>query len=124
MDSSGVTVPAERLSQALCGLRPRDHVLGKGRQLGKTLLHPGGDKGAGALAADQQAFVDQAVQRLADGDSRNREIVGQVPLWRQGLVGGQHVLGDRRAQGALQLLIQRRAALFVQSADGLGEVRH
>jgi len=79
----------------------RDHVFRKGRQLGKALFHPGGDEGAGALAAGEQALADQAVQRLAHRDARDAELLGHVPLGGQGVVGTQDLLVDRLAQGAL-----------------------
>jgi hypothetical protein len=85
----------------------RDHVLGERRQLGEALFHARGDEGARALATRQQAFADQAVQRLADGDARDAELVGHVPLGGQGVVGRQHLLLDGLAQRALQLLVER-----------------
>ena len=51
------------------------------------------------------------------------ELLGEVALGRQRLVGGEAILGDRVAQGALQLLIQRRAPLLIEAADHVGERR-
>ena len=49
---------------------------------------------------------------------------GDVALGGQGLVGGQAVIGYGLAQGALELLIERPASLFIQSADHFRQGRH
>ena len=87
-DSSGVTVPAARFSHTLRGLRPRARMSSENEvSLEKFFSTRLADERAGALAAHQQAFLDQPVDRLAHGDARNAELLGQIALRRQRVVG-------------------------------------
>ncbi len=73
------------------------------------------------MAARQQALSDQAVHGLAHGDPRNAELLGQLPLRRQGLVRCDQLALDRRPQRPLQLLVERASALILQLADDVRE---
>ena len=101
----------------------RDQVFREGRQLGEALVDARGDKGAGAPAAGQQAFGDQAVYRLAYRDARDVEILGQVAFRRNGVVLMQLAALDGVAQVSLQLQVQRRGIILGQAANGFGK-RH
>src|SRR5581483_4995579 len=96
---------------------PRNH-----RELsyfGEVLLHARGNEGSRSLPAHQQAFTDEAIDRLAYGDARDLELGGKVALGRQCIIGPEHPGLDRLTQRPLQLLIQRQRVGLVQLAYGL-----
>ena len=72
---------------------------------------------APTLAADQQPFAHQAVQRFAHGDSGDAQLVDELALGRQGVVGRQDAIRDRIPQHPLKLAIERRGILLVEPAD-------
>ena len=67
-----------------------------------------------ALAAYEQTFGDETVDRLAHGDARHLQLLREIALGRQRVVGRDHAILDRFAQRALELLIQRLSARFVE----------
>ena len=77
------------------------------------------DEGAGALASHEQAFVHEAVDGLAHGDARDRELGRQVALGGQRVVGSQQTALHRLAQRPLQLLVKGQAARFIEHSYGL-----
>ena len=86
-DSSGVTVPSSGQPHAARLAAARTHVFGERGELGEIFLDAVADEGARALAAHQQPFRDQAVDGLAHGDARDTELVGEIALGRQRVVG-------------------------------------
>jgi hypothetical protein len=123
--SSGVTVPSERRIHSLCGVRPaRAHVFRERGQLREVLLDARADEIARAGARNQQAFLDQAVDRLADGDARDREFGGEVAFGRQGVLRSEDAALDRVAQHPLHLLVQGLAVLRIQGPQYLGQRIH
>ena len=120
----GVTVPFERLSQSLRGLRPRARMSSeKEVSIEKFFSTRPRTKVPEPVAAHQQAFAHEPVDGLAHGDPRNAELAGEVALGRQRIVGVQDAPVDRLAQRALQLLVERQIARFRERADGLREQR-
>src|SRR5204862_463420 len=88
-------------------------------QLGEVLLDARGDEVARALAAHQQALLDQAVERLSHRDARNRELGRDLALRRKGVVGRQQPPFDRLPQRPLELLVERLAAGRVERVPGV-----
>src|SRR6185312_14895082 len=87
----------------------------------EILLDALGDEGSGTLAPDQQAAADQPFERLADGDSRHREILGQVALRGQSRLGLDRARFDRMAQPFLEPPVERTAARFGFETNLFGE---
>ena len=100
-DSSGVTVPLARLSHTLRGLRPRARMSSENevsfeKFFSTRSLH----ERAGALAADQQAFLDEPVDGLAHGDARDAEFARR---------GRARAAGRRRRRGCRFSMASRSA---------------
>ena len=113
-------MPSARFSHTLRGSRPRarmssENEVSFAKFFSTRLL----TKVPGALLADQQAFLDQFVDGLAHGDARDGEHFREIALGRQRVVGPDDAVLDGRAQRALQLLIQRLRARFVERRQNL-----
>ncbi len=120
--SSGVTVPFERLSHSLRGVRPRARMSSENEvSIAKFFSTRAAHEVARALPAHQQSFAHQAVDGLAHGDARDRELGGQIALRRQRVVGAEHAPVDGLAQRALQLLVERQIARPFERTEGLRE---
>ena len=86
-----------RLSHTLRGLRPRARMSSENEvSFAKFFSTRAHDESARALAAHEQPFVDQPVDRLAHRDARHGELVGEIALRRQGVVGTEDPLLDGR----------------------------
>ncbi len=70
-----------------------------------------------------RSFRDEAVDRLAHRDARDREFFREVAFGRQCIVGRQQLVLDRAAQTALELLVKRLGGGLVQPSDDF-EQRH
>src|SRR5205814_826917 len=106
------------------GAPARAHVLGEGRDAREILLDARGDEIARALPPDEEPFLDQAVDGLANGDPRNREIGGDLPLGGKGVVRGEEAVFDRFAQRSLQLLVERLVGAGIEGLEDFGQGRH
>src|SRR5205085_11051626 len=79
------------------------HVLGKRRELGEVLVDAVGNEVARALAAHQQSFGGETIDRFAYGHARNAQILGELALRGKRIVGTEDALFDRVAKAALKL---------------------
>src|SRR5690606_12775533 len=78
------------------------------------------DLGADAAFADEQAFVHQILDRLADGGPGQAEPVGELDLVVQAAARGQVTLFDRLGDLLGDLEIERHRAGPVQGDVELG----
>jgi hypothetical protein len=77
------------------------------------------DKRTRTLLAHEQAFCDEAVDRLAHSDARDGKFFGEITLGRQCVVRPQHTAFNRVAEPALYLLIERQGVCFVERPQNL-----
>jgi hypothetical protein len=95
-------------------------LLGKARQVRQRLLDARRDVVAGTAAAHHQALLDQLVDRLARGDARDVELLGQGALGGQRLVGLVAAVAHVLDQLARQLHVQRRIVVQIDFEIGAG----
>ena len=96
------------------------HVVGEARQAGERLLEPHlrRDEGARSPALHQDALLHQTGDRLADGDPRNAELLGEIALAGQRRIGLERALADGILDGLLELEIKRRGIAVVEGKEG------
>ncbi len=68
----------------------------------------GGDEGAAALLPDQDVFIDQFIDRLADRADGHLAALGQLPLGGNGTAGLPLAGADGLGQQSFDFLVQRR----------------
>jgi len=95
--------------------------LAEPRQARQRLFQAGGDKGAGALTAADQALGKQDFQGFTGGDPRDAQLLAEGALGGQGLFGFPLAGVNCRFQIACQLQVQRRGLFVVgtQRQDGV-----
>ena len=123
--SSGVTWPSERLSHTLFGVRPRERMSSENDvSLAKFFSMRAATKLPEPWRRTSNPSSDQAVDRLAHRDARDRQLGRDLALRRQGVVRCEHPLLDGLTERPLQLLVQRRVATGLDRPDLIGKTRN